>query len=439
MSSMNETLEGLPPGGFGDDARMIARALRGEERPYATLDTDVPIVLEARAGEGLDSLQQFLSQHAKAVLELLYRHGALLLRGLPITSTRDFEEALFSIPTLRPMRGYFMAEVGRVRVSGSTRIFHTNAVVKTGGTLLLGGFHSENYYSSDVPAFITFCCLEEPWMGGETGMVHMARAYQELGDRLKAKLEGEPSCAAIWPLSAVASAYDMDDAAAERFCREVGFEVAPMNGDKHVILYKPNVVVHPFTGLPSLHLHVSSEIRGVDDHLRRELGPAYTGARWALHRAGWRRPGLGNALNALFQTLRVLHRPRTLAALLAEQAVKPLLARRRAAGGPSAPMPPRVGRLLDDDDARAVAEAVRRHTNVFTWRRGDVLILDNLQMLHSGMPGLGSRRIEVAICNPLPIRWPLTSGVMRVAQAEGYRSVFDRVTAEKERARPLTP
>ncbi|WP_434048879.1 MULTISPECIES: TauD/TfdA family dioxygenase [Sorangium] len=379
-----------------------------------------------------------MARHGDVTLQLVHRHGAVLLRGLPITSTQDFEETLFSIPALRPMRGYFMAEAGRTRVSGSERIYHTNAIVKTGGSLLLGGFHSENYYSSDVPGFIAFCCLEEPWMGGETGIVQMARAYQELGDGLKAKLEGEPSCAAMWSISDVAGAYGLDEEVAERFCREVGFDIAVVNGEKRVLLYKPNVLVHPLTRLPSLQIHVSVEIRGVDEHLRRDLSAAYAGVRWALHRAGWRHPGLGSGLNALFQTLRVLHRPKTLSVLLSEYFAKPLLSRRRAAKAPSVPMPPRVGRLLDDEEARSVAEAVRRHMNVFTWRRGDILILDNLQTLHSGMPGLGSRQIEVALCNPLPLRWPLRSGILHVAPDAGYATVFDRATAHPERRRSVS-
>jgi alpha-ketoglutarate-dependent taurine dioxygenase len=431
-----EALEGFTKHeGFttGDDAHgrgpLVARTLQREERPYPAVDTDVPLVLEARRGEGLDSIQRHIVRHGDAILGLIYRYGAVLLRGLPITSTRDFEETLFSIGALRSMRGIFMAEAGRVHVSGSERIFYTNAIVKTGGTVMLGGFHSESYYVSDVPSFITFCCLEEPWMGGETGMVHMARAYQELGDPLKAKLEAEPSCAATWPLSDIAKTYGLDEEAARRFCREVGFDIALMAGEEHVVLYKPNVLVHPHTGLPSLHLHVSAEVRGVDEHLKRHLSSAYAGPQWALHRAAWRNMGLQFGLNALFQTGRVLHRPRVLYTLLLEQFVKQFLAMRRAAKVPPASRPSRAGRLFDDEEARSVAEAVLRHTNVFTWRRGDILILDNLQMLHSGMPGLGSRRIEVAMCNPVPLRWPLTSGVLRVEPDEGYASVFDRVTA----------
>lgn len=410
---------------------LTARELRRDERPFPAFDSDVPLVLEPRPGERLDAIQRHIARNTDAMLELLYQHGSILLRGLPVTSTWDFEETLFSIGALRPMRGCFMAEAGRIHVNGSKRIFHTNSFVKTGGTIMLGGFHSESYYTSDIPSFITFCCLDEPWMGGETGTVHMERAYRELGDPLKAKLETEPSCSMVWPLAEVAATYGLDIETAGRFCREVGFDIVTMNGDENLVLYKPNVLVHPHTGRPSLHLHVSTEVRGVDDLLKRHLSEhCYTGPQWALHRAAWRRPGLMFGLNALFQIGRWVHKPKVLYELFQEQFVKQYQAMQRAAKVPVELRPPRAGRLLDDEEASSVAKAVLRHTNVFTWRRGDILILDNLQMLHSGMPGWGSRRIEVAMCNPVPIQWPLKSGVVRVEPDDSYASVFDRVTAQ---------
>lgn len=437
MASQIEAIEGFTTGEIGDGRAMVSRALRGDERPYPALDADVPRVIEARRGESLGSLRAHLSRSSEDILRLIYRHGAVLLRGFPITSTHDFEETLFSVRALRAMRGYFMAEPGRVRVAGSTRIFHTNAFMRTGGTLHLGGFHSENYFSSDVPAFIAFCCHEEPWLGGETGIVHMARAYQELGDGLRARLEGEPSCAISWALSSIARVHGLDEAIIERVCREVGLSIATMNGETHVLLYKPNVLVHPVTGLPSLHLNVSSQIRDLDEHIKRALSPAYGGPKWALHRLGWRHPKLSGALNSLY---RVLPDPKGLSVLLSEYVLQPFLAQRRAVGRPSDPMPPNACRRFDDEDVRSLAEAMARHTNIVTWRRGDVLILDNLQMLHTGMPGFGARRIEAALCNPLPIRWPLSSGTLRVDPEEGYETLFERFTALAEGPRsPASP
>jgi alpha-ketoglutarate-dependent taurine dioxygenase len=417
-----------------DGGVMIAREAREEERRYPTLDRDVPLVLEARAGRvsvsgSLGALRDHLARREGAVMDLVYRHGAILLRGFPVASTRDFEETLLCLRSLRPMRGYFMAELGRVLVRGSTSVFHTNAFVKTGGSLYFGGFHSENYYSSDVPAFIAFCCFKAPWLGGETGIVHMARAYQELSETLKAKLEAEPSYAISWTLASIAGAYGVSEAAAEELCREVGFSIATIHGERRALLEKPNVVVHPVTGRPSLHLNVSAEIRGVDEHLRRRMSSAFDGPEWTLHRLGWRYPKAGSAVESIYRVVDVLHKPKVMSELVSEYVIEPFKARRRAASSPSAPPPPRAGRLLDEADVRALAEAMGRHTSLFTWRPGDILLLDNLQMLHNGMPGLGARHIEAALFNPIPMRWPIRGGAMRALPDDGYASVFERVSS----------
>jgi hypothetical protein len=249
---------------------------------------------------------------------------------------------------------------------------------------------------------------------------------------LKAKLEGEPSCATSWPVAEVAAFYGLPEDTVEEVCREAGLEVAERSGQRHVLLYKPNVLIHPVTGLPSLHLNVSAQVRRLDEHLRQSLSSAYSGPKWSLHRLGWKNPGIASGINDLYRVSGVLHKPKVVSALFSEFVVKPYLARRRAAKAkaPSEPLPANACRGLDDEDVRSLAAAMRRHINVFTWRRGDILILDNLQMLHTGMPGLGSRRIEAALCNPVPIRWPVTTGALRVAPEDTYETLFERLSAQ---------
>ena len=41
--------------------------------------------------------------------------------------------------------------------------------------------------------------------------------------------------------------------------------------------------------------------------------------------------------------------------------------------------------------------ALAAHASCFRWRRGDVLLVDNARILHDGMPGLGPRRLWVAM------------------------------------------
>jgi hypothetical protein len=61
-------------------------------------------------------------------------------------------------------------------------------------------------------------------------------------------------------------------------------------------------------------------------------------------------------------------------------------------------------RVTDVDRLRCVVTITLlvNFTSV-TWKRGDVLIIDNLKIAHSGMPGVGPRDLKVVMCNCGPI------------------------------------
>ena len=125
-------------------------------------------------------------------------YGAVLLRGFDITSDEEFEKRVLSIKGLQGISDAFMSEEGRIHSDNLKYVLHTNAVYKTGGTLYLGGFHSENYYSPDVPTYICFCCLKPSKRGGETGMINMEKIYHSLDNELKQKLEKNTFFVAKW-------------------------------------------------------------------------------------------------------------------------------------------------------------------------------------------------------------------------------------------------
>jgi len=64
---------------------------------------------------------------------------------------------------------------------------------------------------------------------------------------------------------------------------------------------------------------------------------------------------------------------------------------------------------------------------VFTWRRGDVLLIDNLQVHHAGMPGFGPRDIKVIMGNPVPLGHANGGGLLQVKTDDACRSVHDRL------------
>ena len=149
----------------------------------------MPLVIEAKEHKDLKFLQDFLKANSENLMDDVGKYGRFLFRGFDIQSDKDFENAILSINGLHGISEAFMSEHGRERVDGLKYVLHTNTIYKTGGTLYLGGFHSENYYTTDVPGFISFCCLKPSTLGGETGLVNMEKVYEQLDDELKKKLE----------------------------------------------------------------------------------------------------------------------------------------------------------------------------------------------------------------------------------------------------------
>ena len=177
---------------------VTTRCLREDERLINTKETEMPLVLEAKGRTDLQFFQDFLKANSENLLEDAGKHGALLFRGFDIQSDKDFEKAILSLDGLHGISEAFMSEHGRERVDGLKYVLHTNTIYKTGGTLYLGGFHSENYYSPDVPGFISFCCLKPPKLGGETGLINMEKVYEHLDGELKKKLEHRPYFVGKW-------------------------------------------------------------------------------------------------------------------------------------------------------------------------------------------------------------------------------------------------
>ena len=120
----------------------------------------MPLVIEANGSTNIGFLQEFLASHSANLLEDISKYGAVLLRGFDIASDEDFENTILSIREFRGINEAFMSEEGRIHVGNLKFVLHTNAVYKTGGTPYLGGFHSENYYTPDVPGYVCFCCFK---------------------------------------------------------------------------------------------------------------------------------------------------------------------------------------------------------------------------------------------------------------------------------------
>lgn len=416
---------------------VTVRHLHPAEQSAVGAARGVPLVIEPKDRSDVAFLSAVFAEHSDAVKRAIFDHGAILIRGFQLREPSDFETLVLSLRGLRAMSGYFMKEKGRDMVSGTKHVFETNTVVKSGGDWRFGGFHSENYYTFDVPHIQAFCCFKAPWFGGETALVHMANAYREFDDDLKARLEATPCQVMAIPVDKIAARYKLSEETVERFFDEEHIETIALKDDgnrKWIVGYKPSVYQHPYTKRASLQVNLSIELPEVNNMALEHFSAGYQSMQWSLHRLAWKHTTVRLFLSYLSHLPRALqHR-----SLLGSFIMEPIRQRANGLMGkpgipPKRATPPpglRLKELLEPRHVRTLADALWRHSSAFAWKPGDVLVFDNLQMLHAGMPGFGPRLIRVMMCNPVPIAYPLAKGIAGVGnldEIERHRSLHERL------------
>jgi alpha-ketoglutarate-dependent taurine dioxygenase len=389
---------------------MTTRFLRDDERLFTTREEQLPLVIEpATEDKGVGFLQTFLTSHSKAILEDIATYGAVLLRGFDVNSTKAFEETILSIQGMQGMSHLFMSEPGRNRVDGLDYVFHTNSKIKTGGTLHLGGFHNENYYSPDVPSYISFFCLSPAKSGGETGLIHMGRVYEKLSTSLKEQLENTPFFVSKWPVAVIANRYKISVEEAKKACVEFGLN---LEENSHVVMHKPSVLKHPITGEPIIQANLCAELPALNDAILKHFIGDYTGWKWLLHKTAWACLG--------YQRLRKY------SLMLPELCRHPIrffkmqkLIKQRISQYNNSTYP-RIKSVFKPEDIQTLAALMHDSYGSFLWKKGDILLVDNLQVAHAGMPGKTSknfpRTIRAMLCNPLKLSYSKTAPGLQPAK-----------------------
>ncbi|HAF88115.1 MAG: hypothetical protein CMF38_01110 [Legionellaceae bacterium] len=413
---------------------VTCRTLDASERLFTSDETAMPLVIEALKHQNLDFLQQFLANNEASLLADIAHYGAILLRGFKIQSDTDFESAITALPHFKPISEAFMAEEGRIHAPKCRYVLHTNAVYKTGGTLYLGGFHSENYYSTDVPAFIAFCCLKPSAQGGETGLVNMEKVYKKLDKTLREKLESQTFYVTKWLLSEVANRYDLPVKDVETICQQFG---VPIVGDKHkwAMLYKPNVLIHPVTQQKSLHINLF-ELPTLNEALRRIFSKDYQGRAWFWHRLVWRLP------TSAFKVIERIYIALASFCYSPKNSLKILANKMKAywVKNPQGDTPElaetKVGSCFDNAQIEELAQLIRQYYVSCLWQQGDILIVDNRKVMHAGMPGLGPRLVRALIGSPMQL--PLdkqSNGIFHATPAcDNLGAIMSNVTMLKSTA-----
>lgn len=381
-----------------------------------------PRVLQTTGAErSEEALCAYLRSHGPAVASLVRAHGAVLIRGFEVRGARGFSRAMRAAsPALRPMADVFLAEDGRARVAGEACCLQTNAFKRTGGYLRQEVVpHAENYYSTDVPEIVGFFCEEAPRSGGETGLFCAVRTLALLPRALSEKLASERFDAQLFCSGAElaracglprgAGADELGRAAAARGVASCA-PVRSMPSTLELRIRKPSIVVGPGVRRSRRALCINAAELGavglaaLAHELERRVYSQRPG--WWLHRQLWRcvraLPPLGRvlswvegcsvALRAPVAWLRFAGRARTRAAAAA-----------RSSGVRADGSARTLRAALRLHEAEAIGRALGRSVSLFSWRAGDILLVDNLTVLHDGMPGRPweARSLVAMLFNPV--------------------------------------
>ncbi len=309
------------------------------------LDGDAPLpLLVVPTVEGVD-LTAWAASHREFVAAGLKEHGGILFRGFGVTTADEFEQ--FARAVSGELLEYRYRSTPRTRVSGD---IYSSTEYPAGEHIPL---HNEMSYTTSWPMKIAFFCAQPAEEGGETPIADSRRVYARLAPRVRERFARAgvmyvrnygPRLDLPWQ-----DVFQTDDRAeVEAYCRRASIEYE-WRGDDGLRTRQvcQAVATHPQTG---------EEVWFNQAHL--------------------------------FHTSNL--QPEVRESLLASCREEDLP--RNAYFGDGSP----IAEPLADE----VREAYRLETVSFPWRRGDVLMLDNMLAAHGRTPFRGARQILVGMAEP---------------------------------------
>jgi alpha-ketoglutarate-dependent taurine dioxygenase len=299
----------------------------------------LPLIIEPPSGAKMPQSAELIKMRDFFVSELLI-FGALLFRGFDIETVEQFENfaRLFSEKDLLDYAGGVSP-----RVSIGKGVYTSTEYPPNLGLSL----HNELSYSANYPQRLYFFCAVAPEIGGETTIGDSRKILQninpEVVDLFKKKkvrydrnLSGEVGTGYSWQ-----DAFETDDEqTVENHCRKIGAEYEwKSDGGLRVSQVRPATIIHPQTD-EEVWFNQADGFH--PSNLDRET--------YELMNGNFR-------LNACF--------------------------------GDGSP--------FDVSMLEHIRAVLREETIPVKWRKGDILVVDNILAAHGRMPFNGARKIVLAM------------------------------------------
>ncbi len=306
----------------------------------------LPCVLESetRNGRSFDALSSWIERESATIQERLWQHGALLFRGFELLGAEQLAKiARIIAPDLLH---YLGGDAPRDSVGLA---IYTSTTLPASQPIPL---HNEKSYSNDHPAMVFFLCDRVPTKGGDTPLLdgrlllstldpRLVETFQRKQIRYIQNLPDRNGSGKSWQQTFESE----DPSRAEQFLRDL----------RATFWWKPDGT-----------LHVEEVVQPVVQHPRTGDRAFFS----QVHR--WHLSDLSGAVHGIITA--------------------PRLPRDRYHSCTFADGSEISAEMIDQIRSMMQQNAVR-----FSWRRGDLLLLENLLTLHGRDPYCGRRRILVAM------------------------------------------
>ncbi|GHO70205.1 protein AmbC [Ktedonobacter sp. SOSP1-52] len=290
------------------------------------------------------------STHNQPLIEsYLLKYGGILFRGFALKSADDFEA--FITGATGSTLEYHEQSSPRSLISGN---IYTSTDYPADQSIF---FHNESSYRQTWPLRIAFFCQTPPTQGGETPIADVGKVYEHIDPQIRERFQQKgvlyvrnygDGIGLPWQTVFQTSSREV----VEEFCQQAGIQ-CKWKGENRLRTYRvgPAVVPHPKTGQPLWFNHATFF------HVTT-LGPEVSGA------------------------------------LLKQFAEEDLPGNTYYGDGSP----------IEDSTLDALRQAYTREIVKFPWQKGDVLLLDNMQVAHARSPFTGPRRILTGMSLPFTAR-----------------------------------
>lgn len=307
-----------------------------------------PVTLVVPDTDVLGDVCQWLAENRTRIGAALHKHGALYMHGLPVNSTDDFAQVRDALVRQRASykeqatpRSHFGAEV-----YSSTDLPPSQAIRP----------HNENSYTLTFPGILVFGCLTAPETGGATPVTDVRSVLHQIPPGLLGRFRETG-----WALTrnyadhlglAWTTAFATDDRkVVSEYCDEhlIAHE---WQGDGHLktVQRRSAIITHPVSG--------------------QEV--------WFNHAVFWSEWSL-------------------------DPDVREVLSDELGAGNLPFTTSFGDGEPISESDIGLIDESYQRATVRESWKPGDVMIVDNILAAHGRESFRGSRKIAVAMGDPVDL------------------------------------